>query len=248
MPDTLKRVITLVLLLYAAGVCTAQQQGAELIKKIDSFRTPYNEFLITTRIRSYSNGTLKETALFDAYMNGTEKSLVVQKEGINRRMKILYSNEKLWVQLPSARRPIRITPIQRLMGQASNGDIARVSYGTDYNAANAGTGECSGINCSIIELTARKKSATYHRIMLWARASDLRPVKAEFYLVSGRHFKTAFFDEYMSVGGRSVVKKLTIIDTVRKQSKTTFTYEKIEPKTIPGKYYNKNFLVHVRGL
>jgi len=37
----------------------------------------------------------------------------------------------------SASRPIRISPLQRLMGQASNGDVARTSFTVDYNAKSA---------------------------------------------------------------------------------------------------------------
>ena len=228
--------------------CHAQQQGISLIQKIDAFRMPYNEVLISTQITAYKNGKVDDTALFDAYITGNDKSLVVQKQGKNRDMKILYNKEKMWVQLPSAHKPIRITPIQRLIGQASNGDVARASYGTDYNAVEVRKEVYNKVQCRVINLTARKKSATYHKILLWVRASDYRPVKAEFYLVSGKHFKTAIYESYTKIEGRSVVQRMCVLDVVRKNRSTTFEYVKIEKKSIPKKYYNKNYLVHIRGL
>ena len=95
--------------------------------------------------------------------------MVIEKEGKNRDMKILYVNEKMWVQLPGSRRPIRITPIQRLMGQASNGDVAMVSYGENYTAKNVGEEIVNDVQCFKLLLSARIKSATYHKIILYVR-------------------------------------------------------------------------------
>ena len=219
-----------------------------IIKKIDAFRVPYEQFLVRTRLYAYEGNRVKETALFDAYINGNEKSLVVQKEGKNRDMKILYVEEKMWVQLPSSRRPIRITPIQRLMGQASNGDVAMVSYGDDYTAELKSEEIVNKVQCHKLLLTARKKSATYHKIFLYVQKFDYRPVKAEFFLISGKHFKTAIYDAYMRIGNQTILKKMTIYDELRKDQKTIFEYEKINEQRIAAKYFNKNYLVHVRGL
>ena len=97
-----------------------------LLKKIDNYRVPYEKFLITTEITSFEQNRIKETAVFDAYIDGYNKSLVIARTYKTKGMKILYVNENMWVHLPNSRRPIRITPVQRLMGQASNGDVARV--------------------------------------------------------------------------------------------------------------------------
>ena len=42
--------------------------------------------------------------------------------------------DAMWIYMPTASRPIRISPLQRLMGQASNGDVARTNFATDYDA------------------------------------------------------------------------------------------------------------------
>ena len=35
--------------------------------------------------------------------------------------------DDMWVYLPDTSRPIRITPLERLSGDASNGDVARTN-------------------------------------------------------------------------------------------------------------------------
>lgn len=235
-------------ILISGNLLGGWNDSQSILKKVDAFRVPFEHFLVRTRITTYEGDRMKETALFDAYINGNDKSLVVQKEGKNKDMKILYVDEKLWVQLPSSRRPIRITPIQRLMGQASNGDVAMVSYGDDYTAEFLCEEMVNNVLCHKLLLIARKKSATYHKIFLYVRKIDYRPVKAEFLLISGKHFKTAFYDHYMRIGNQMILKKMTIFDEVRKDQKTIFEYEKIQEKRLATKFFNKNYLVHVREL
>lgn len=239
-------IVTYVAVLLAVSVFSAESDS--LIRRIDAYRVPFEQFFIRTRLTATIGDEVDETAVYDAYMYGSEKSLVIQKAGKNRDMKILYVQEKLWVHLPGTRRPIRITPIQRLLGQASNGDIARVSYGEDYEAVSSGQITVKNIPCLKILLTAQKKSATYPKIVLYVREKDYRPVQAEFYLLSGKHYKTATYDRYMMFNGKMLLEKMTINDEVRKGRKTVFEYEGIQEKKIAVKYFNKNYLIHVTGL
>lgn len=219
-----------------------------VLEKIDAYRVPYEAFLIRTRITAYKKSRVTEEAVFDAYIQGNEKSLVIQKAGKNRDMKLLYVDEMLWVHLPASRRPIRITPIQRLMGQASNGDVAMVSYGDDYTAERIGEERVLNRDCLKLKLNAHRPSATYHQIILHVDARDYRPVRAEFYLVSGKHFKTAVYDTYFDVEGHDVLRQMTITDVLRPDEWTVFEYEHIEEKSIEPRNFNKNYLIHVRGL
>ncbi|MFZ5518848.1 MAG: outer membrane lipoprotein-sorting protein [Candidatus Zhuqueibacterota bacterium] len=229
-------------------LATAAFAQEDILKKIDAFRVPYQEFLVRTKITTYENDELKETAIFDAYMNGNDKSLVVAREHKTKGMKLLYVEENMWVQLPNSQRPIRITPIQRLMGEASNGDVARVSLADDYTAGMIAGETVNEIACHKLQLLAKKKTATYHKIILYVRQGDYRPVKAEYFVTSGKHIKTAFFETFRSFAGKVILEKMIIYDELNKNSKTIFEYLKIEEKKIPVKYFNKNYLIHVTDL
>ena len=240
----MKKIIILILTI----ITTAAFAQENLLEKIDKFRVPYKEFLVRTKITTYQNDELKETAVFDAYMSGNDKSLVVAKEYKTKGMKLLYVDENLWIQLPTSRRPIRITPIQRLMGEASNGDVARVSLADDYSAEIVGSENIDGVDCHKMLLMAKKKSATYHKIILYSRKQDYQPVKAEYYVVSGKHIKTAFFDKFKPSNGKTILHQMTIYDELKKGNKTVFEYTKIEEKKLPVRYFNKNYLINVRDL
>ncbi len=243
--------ILLALLALARPAATGEagREGtAGILETIDSFRVASRQYLVSLRLTSYRGDEVRETALFDVYVGGMDKSLIVAREYRTRGMKILYSGSNMWVHLPNTRRPIRITPIQRLMGEASNGDVAEVSFAGSYRAAPAGKDTVSGVPCRILELTAKHKAATYSRILLWVRSEDCRPVKANYYLVSGKHFKTAFFEEYRKLAGRVALSRMTIHDEVRKGRRTIFDYLEITEREFPAKYFNKNYLIHVKGM
>jgi hypothetical protein len=236
------------LLLAITTAFFGAEESESILEKIDAYRIPYQDFLIRTKITSFEHDEERETALFDVYVSGLNKSLAIARKYRTRGMKILYVDENMWVQLPNTHRPIRITPIQRLLGEASNGDIAMVSFASDYGAEDAGYQEMDGTDCRKLLLSAKKKSATYNKIMLYVRAADFRLVKAEFYLLSGKHFKTAYYTDFKPFDGKVLLSKMLIVDEQQKWKRTTIETISVEPVTLPARYFNKNNLVHVKGL
>ena len=244
----MKKAVIAVALLLSVAMFSQTNDSQEILRKIDRYRIPYKKFLIRTKITSYNGNKVKETAVFDTYIDGEDKSLVIAKEYKNKGMKILYVDEKMWVHLANSSRPIRITPIQRLMGQASNGDVARVSYVAEYIVKAVNGVRLGEHTCYRLFLKAKSPSSTYHKIILYVRKKDYRPLKAEFYLLSGKHFKTAVFTAFEPFHGKVLLKKMTIYDELRTDMKTIFEYTLIEEKELPARYYNKNYLIHVQGL
>lgn len=229
----------------ASGTSSPASDSSEILKKIDAFRAPFEEFVVRVRLTSFENGRRDETALFDAYISGPEKSLVIAREHANRGMKLLYVGGDMWIHLPDTHRPLRITPMQRMMGEASNGDIARLSLTEDYAAEEAGLEEVDGVPCRRIVLTAVRESTPYHRVVLLVQAENYRAVRAEFYLPSGMRFKTARYEEYKPLEGRMILTKMTIRDDLRRGRETTLEYLSFEKRTIPARYFNKNGLVEL---
>jgi outer membrane lipoprotein-sorting protein len=147
--------------------------------------------------------------------------------------------DDMWIYLPNTSRPIRITPLERLSGNASNGDVARTNYAVDYDAVYLRSETAGDAQCHVLELTARRKGATYRRILFWLRATDARPVKAEYFLASGKHTKSATFDEYQQVGGKMLLRRLTIYDRIRKNSQSVMEYSGFAPRSLPDRMFHQ---------
>jgi hypothetical protein len=161
--------------------------------------------------------------------------------------KLLMIDRNMWFIKPGLRKPVPISPRQKLMGGASNGDIASTNYAGDYEPTSISEDTVNGETCFLLDLKATNKKATYDRIMYWISKGRLVGIKADFFTVSGKKFKSATFEYENSimVEGRPMpfVSKMVITDAVIQSNVTTMTYEKVTVKKIPDSAFNLNLLV-----
>jgi outer membrane lipoprotein-sorting protein len=189
------------------------------------------------RITNFEGDKSDEIKLYEVSQKGTEKTYVEFMSPREKGQHLLMLGDDMWVYLPDTSRPVRITPLERLSGDASNGDIARTNYAADYTPVFVRTETVGTEKCNVLELTAKRKGATYQRILFWVRVEDARPVKAEFYLTSGKHIKSATFDEYASIGGKMQLRRMTLYDEIRHNSHSVLEYSGIAPRELADKLF-----------
>ncbi len=107
------------------------------------------------KIRNYEAGKQDEEHLFEVSQKGAEKSYVEFLSPREKGQHLLMLGDDMWIYLPDTSRPVRITPLERLTGNASNGDVARTHYATDYDATFLRTETVNGASCHVLELTAQ---------------------------------------------------------------------------------------------
>jgi outer membrane lipoprotein-sorting protein len=231
----------LALLLACGLVCHAASasvpDATELLKRSDTYRNGWPSFVIRVKITNYESGKPDEERLYEVSQKGTDKTYVEFMTPREKGRHLLMLADDMWVYLPDTSRPVRITPLERLSGDASNGDVARTNYAVDYNPVYVRTEKQGDEQCHVLELTAKRKGATYQKIVYWVRADDARPVKAEFYLTSGKHIKSATFDQYASSGGKMLLRRLTLYDEIRHNSHSVLDYSNAIPRTLPDKLF-----------
>jgi hypothetical protein len=214
--------------------------AAEILARSDQRRNGSGSAVVRTRITYYKLGKIEEQSNFDVYAKGPEKALVKSLDPNQKGLRVLVLGDDFWMRLPDVSKPVRITPLQRLVGQASNGDVARTYFAADYSAALAKEEKVNDKLCALLELTAKRRGATYQRIQYWVSLGDFTPVKAEFYLLSGKNSKAAVFEEYRDFGGQRLLSKMTIYDKLTGNEKTTMEYLDFKVREIPDKYFNTN--------
>ncbi len=157
---------------------------------------------------------------------------------------VLMLARNMWFMKPGLQKPVPISPRQRLLGQAANGDIAATDYAGDYSASLAGEETIDGERCVVLELVSREKNTTYDRIRYWVSAVRKVGVKAEFYTVSGKHFKTATFEYANRIDhdGQQIpmVSRMTINDALRPANVTTMRYTDISVRKIDAAVFQLN--------
>jgi outer membrane lipoprotein-sorting protein len=225
---------------YALVSGAATPDAEVLLKHADIYRNEWPSFVLRVKITNYESGKQDEESLYEVSQKGTEKTYVEFLSPHEKGQHMLMLGDDMWIYLPDASRPIRITPLERLSGNASNGDVSRTHYASDYSPVYLRTEKVGTDNCYVLELTAKRKGSTYQRILYWLRVEDARPVRAEYYLTSGKHIKSATFDEYASIGGRSQLIRMTLYDEIRHNSRSILQYSGIAPRDLPDKLFSQS--------
>jgi outer membrane lipoprotein-sorting protein len=223
--------------LVSRAATPATPDAEALLKQPDLFRNGWPSYVVHVKITDYEAGRSDEEHLYEVSQKGTYKTYVEFMSPREKGEHLLMLGDDMWVYLPDTSRPVRITPLERLTGDASNGDVARTNYAADYSAVYLRTEKVGAEECYVLELTAKRKGATYQRILYWIRVEDARPVKAEFYLTSGKHIKSAGFDEYGITDGKMLLRRLTLYDEILHNSYSVLEYSGTTPRELPDKLF-----------
>jgi outer membrane lipoprotein-sorting protein len=234
--------MTLRLLLPAAVLAlstalSATDKAADLLQRADGFRATFDAFVVRVKLTNTDGGQVVDAAEFDVSVKG-DNSLVRFLSVRSKGQSLVMRGDDMWLFLPAVARPVRITPIQRLMGNVSNGDLARLRYASDYEAIMDGEAVVDGEDCDVLDLRARRKAATYQRVRYFVRKSDARPVRADYFLTSGKPVKRATFSELREMAGRPILSRIVIEDAERPASKTTIDFVTITLKPLPDKLFS----------
>ena len=225
---------------YRGHAATPAAVDAEaLLKRSDLYRNGWPSFVLRVKITNFESGKADEERLYEVSEKGTDKTYVEFMSPRDKGRHMLMLGDDMWVYLPDTSRPVRITPLERLTGDASNGDVARTNYAADYSPVFLRAEKVGAVECYVLDLTAKRKGATYQRILYWLRLPDARPVRAEFYLTSGKHIKSATFDEYAPSSGKELLRKLTLYDEIRRNSHSVLEYSGATPRSLPDKLFNQ---------
>ncbi len=155
--------------------------------------------------------------------------------------------DNYWLVMPKSRRPIRITPMQKLLGEASVGDISTLTWSEDYQGTVISSDSIeteSGKTTQAIKLhlVSTTKGASYQKIDLWIAEDSYFPIKADLYLRSGKMAKQARFEQGQR-NGQLAVTAMTLQDNIQPNKKTVIEYQSITQATLEDKYYNPSYLV-----
>lgn len=223
---------------FSAHADNLESLSAEaLLERVDEYRNFKNTaFSFDLELVSEEKAKEPKTFGMHAKILNSHTSLVVYKEPVREQGKALLMNGRhLWFFSKMAKKPIRITPQQRLLGEASNGDVASTDFSGDYQPqlmtdANAEPGE------KVLQLNAKPDSlAAYHKILLWVDATNAQPKKAEFYTESGKHLKTAYytrFDALAALDGKQQLVELEIHNALTQGNITRMRYSNFKTESL----------------
>ena len=245
--------LVLVLLVLGAGLARAAPSADEILAASDAIRNPGRSFSVTVTLTEFQAGKQVDTSTLASYsrtqqQGGQFASLIRFILPARDTGKLMLKNgNDMWFYDPVAKSSVRLSPQQRLLGQASNGDVATVNLARDYKPTLVGEeetqdGERKMRKAYKLALAAVSPDVTYASIEMWVDAENNRPIKARFFAESTRLLKTAYYRRYQPQLGAERPTETVIIDGINPQSVTLMRYSDYVARTIPDTWLQRDFL------
>lgn len=215
----------------------------EILRRADRIRFPEGGFQVDVTITTTQSDSAPDTRAYRILSNGNSRTLVQTTAPVVDRDQILLMRDRdLWAFLPNLSQPIRLPLSQRLTGQVANGDLARANFVGDYRPTLLRKEKIEGGIYHVLQLDALDRWITYRRVLYWVNANNAQPHKAEFYALSGRLLKTAYYQAYQALGGETRPTRLLVEDALRKGNTSVLDYSNMVERELPDKIFTKDYL------
>jgi hypothetical protein len=225
----------------------AQDVGA-LLKAADKFRMSAENLQVQTQINVLNaDGSPDKERRYLVFAQANRQSLVQMQSPAEKGQKVLMLGDDFWLLMPDSQRPMRITPMQKLLGDASTGDIATMSWADDYSGQLVGEEPCEPVSsskqvCLHLSLAANRKGVSYQRIELWIGKLRHEPVRADLYVLSDKLAKQARFIMDKPTAPTMVVE-MVLTDSLSNHKTTHVRYLNRKERQVPPQWLNPMFLV-----
>jgi hypothetical protein len=216
-----------------SGAITPQ----EILVKSDSHRGLEGSFFVKAKTIAKNGDDIQEQE-YDVKVLKNDVSLVVQTAPARAKGRsLLMRGLDMWLVTPDVKKPVRITLQQKLSGDISNGDISRTNYAQDYTVTKETLDAAT--NAHVLELKAKNNDVTYSRIKYWIEKSTYKPIKAEYYAISGKLLKTGVFSDYKNIAGKERMTRFSIADAVNKSQRSEIIYSGHKKSKFDESLFNK---------
>ena len=239
--------------MLVASPALAAPSAEEILAASDAIRNPGRAFSVTVTLTEFQSGKQVDTSTLTSYsrtqqQGGQFSSLIRFVLPTRDAGKLMLKNgNDMWFYDPTNKASVRLSPQQRLLGQASNGDVATVNLAKDYKATLAGEeevqdGERKTRKAYKLALAAAVPDVTYASIEMWVDAENNRPIKARFFAESSRLLKTVYYRRFQPQLGVERPTESVIIDGLNPQSVTLMRFSDYVARTIPETWMQRDFL------
>ena len=225
------------------SVDAAAVDATALVQRADAIRFPRESFETLITVTNYTAGEAGDVREYKVMSRGNENTIVLTESPASERgQALLMRGRDLWIFMPTVSQPVRLSLSQRLTGQVANGDLARANFAGDYSAELAGQETLDGEDAWVLDLTAAGRGVTYAKVRYWVAVADDRPIKAEFYAVSGRLLKTSRYEAFQDMAGRMRPTRLVIEDALKEGDYSVLEYNTMTVKDLPERMFTQQYL------
>ncbi len=241
-----------------AAMPTAAQTPRDIIAAADKVRNPGQPFRSTDTLTEYVAGQPKNMDQLVIYSK--EDATTRQFRNLVRYVEpprdagkmALLDGHNLWFYDPASKASVRISPQQRLIGQAAVGDVLTTNFVVDYAGTLLGDETIADADrqqraCWHLDMKAITDTATYNRVEYWVEHGSFHPVKAKFYSDSGRLLKILYYRGYQMQLDAMRPSEAIIIDAVDSSLVTTIRFGDRRYQDVPDTWFQRDYLPRLRA-
>jgi outer membrane lipoprotein-sorting protein len=218
-------------LLFPSLAEAAKPTAEELLAAMDEVlqfdtrtSTATMQVIDARRTRSYTMKT---------YARGQDEAAIVYLEPAREKgTKMLMKEDNLWLYMPRAERVQKISGHmlrQGMMGSDMSYEdlLEAADFEEMYQAELIGEEETAGRDCWKLEATARDRSVSYPKRLIWIDKENMVPLRQELFALSGMLLKVWTMSEIEMISGRPVATRMEISDQLKQGSRTLFLLEEV---------------------
>ncbi|HRK42514.1 MAG TPA: outer membrane lipoprotein-sorting protein [Gemmobacter sp.] len=226
-----------------------------ILAQADAIRNPQSSFMVNVDLKNYEGSALTgqtQVTTLSRRAGGQFQTLVhINAPSADRGKLLLRNGNSLWMFDPASQASVRISARQRLLGNASNGDVVSSNLMGDYSPTLAGEeavadGDKKTRDCYKLDLKSRDKSTPYSSIEFWVDKASGRPVKGKYYAGSGKLLKVSWYRKFANQMGASRPTEVVIADGFDPNKITVMTMKGFQGRDLPESMFRKEALAGFR--
>lgn len=240
------RILLGLLICFAVSLnlTAASDDAVDILKKSDNAIFPFLPAKFMQRMEDYENQQFKRYSVFEAYVKGDERYLIV---GIEPALMKGFAQLRVGDQIFNYIKKVDI--MQQVSAKTNFGnsvlseeDIVGGRLENYYNTDSMATTQENGKDFIVLTLVAKSKDVAYKKIVNFLDPVTYFPVKRLYYAFSGKQVKEMIFDDIGFKDGKQSLLKLTMYDSLRKGWYTkliqsNFDYSQEIPDTMFTRMY-----------
>jgi hypothetical protein len=214
--------------------------GTALLRQIDRRLNPPSYDAYKRLINVEPNGRRREYLLYQV-ADGREKvAALFLSPASDKGRSTLRLGGNMWMYVPSAGKPIRITSLQSVIGGVfNNADILSLDYSAEYDVARV---DESGEEF-LLELKAKTSAVAYDRLKMWVNRKQALPTRIECLTPTSMLIKTLHFKDVKDFGG-GIVRPATVEtdSPLHKGYTSSMVFVQLKARTFPAEVFTLTYM------
>lgn len=234
-------------------------EATEHLRASDAIRNPPGSFSVKLELTEYRQKRQAAQSTLVVYarpapQDGDYRNLVrfiAPAKDLGKLM--LRNGQDLWFYDPASAASVRVSPQQRILGQASNGDVMTTQLALDYEVQSLtlesvrdGDGQTKPSHH--LRLQAKHARVTYPQISYWIEIDTHRPVMARYYTAAHELLKTAWFRRFQPILGAVRPTETVIVDGLDPAWVTLMRLSEHTARDIPETWLQREHLPRFRDI